>query len=423
MMKHWRNSLTARFTLFTFLITVLLSIGFILVEGYFSIQREYQRMQTQIAQIEESHVPTIVYSLWLTDDELLCSQLNAVARFPYIDYVKVIDDEGGLFQAGNKDSSALSERSRDLYYTRRETQFDVGTLHIYINEEQLWNSALRSEVLSVSGHLISALIIAFAVAFLFNRMVGNHLMQFAEYAEKRREPYSTEAFQLERKGQYNDELQSLVEAVNEMRSSLSGYIEEREILMKEIHHRIKNDLNLINSLLYLQADKTSSEEAAEALEEASNRLAVMSDIYRQVYSHADFSEVELSVVLHNRVKELIQQGNLTPHQIEVSTETVHVPVRVSVAYGIILNELVTNAIKYSAREKQALKISLTLSKNTTEEHFATLLVADNGEGIPQTILDEENLGYGLTIVKALVEQHGGTFLLYNQDGAHIEIVI
>lgn len=423
MMKHWRNSLTARFTLFTFLITILLSLGFIMIEGYFSIQREYQRMQAQITQIGESHIPTIVYSLWLTDDELLCSQLNAVARFPYIDYVEVMDDEGALFQAGDEDSSELSKRTRELYYTRRDTQFAVGKMHIFINEEELWNSVLQSELLSVSGHLVGALIIAFAVAFLFNKMVGRHLKQFAGYAQQRKEPHATEAFRIDRPNQYKDELQSLVEAVNEMRKSLAGYIEEREILMKEIHHRVKNDLNLINSLLYLQADQTSSKEVAIALEEASNRLAVMSDIYRQVYSHADFSEVELSAVIHTRVKELIQQGILTTHQIEVSTEAVHVPVRVSVAYGIILNELLTNAIKYSAREKQELKITLTLSKNTTEEHFATLLVADNGRGIPQNILDEENLGYGLTIVKALAEQHSGTLLLYNQDGAHIEIVM
>lgn len=440
---YWRDSVNLRFTFLTFFLILFLNLNFIIIDGYFSIRKEQQRLTDQITQIEQSHTPAIIYGLWLTDEELVKSQIETVVLFPYIEYVEVIDEDGRIFRAGKKNKGSLSVHSQDLSYSRRGSEFPVGRMNIYFDEKKIRSAVLKMELIHGVAHFLNTLIAAGAVAFLFNRMVGTHLRQLARYATHSKDPGSLEFFRLKRSQKYNDELQSLVEAVNEMRQSLTGYINEREILMKEIHHRVKNDLSFVISLLSLQAHSTSSPEVQKALEEAGRRLNVMSNIYRQIYSSEDFREIEVSTVIGNVVTDFKKNGLLLQESVDLSFEPVVVPQKVSIALGIILNELLTNSLKYSSRAPKELKLQISLSAHApqsatppasqrasqpsshpiTHKNYAEIVMSDNGKGFPEQVLKEEHVGYGLTIVKALVEQHNGSFALSNDNGAHVEIVI
>lgn len=423
MFSRWNHSIGLRFTLLSFLLVFFISIAFIAVESYFSSRREYHRLNMQISQIEESHVPSIVYSLWLTDYDLLRSQLEATVRFPYILYVQVEDDEGQIFRAGNKEGGGVTVHSMDLQYTRRDSDFYVGKMEIHINERGIWTSILKAELVPVLGHIFITILIAVTVAVLFKKQVGRHIEQLARYVHQSKGPEVEDSFQLVRTHEYDDELQRLVSAVNDMRESLTAHIKEKELLMGEVHHRVKNDLAFIIAFLMLQANATGSAEAAEALNEASQRVSVMSDIYKQIFLSSDFRAVDLSSVLHTIINDIMRKAGLSSENFSTSIDIVEVPIRVSVAYGIILNELLTNTMKYSLAAENEIHVTVSLTAGPSKKHLARLTVKDNGEGFPEQVLRGEKLGYGLSIVKTLIEQYNGEFLIFNQGGANVDVLI
>jgi two-component sensor histidine kinase len=422
MNKRWNQSVVFRITLLTFLLMLLISIFFIIAEGYISYRREVVRLTAQIDQIEQSHVPSIVSSLWLTDYELLNQQLTAIEHFPYIEKVVVETDEGDVFQTEKSVRFRVPDRTRVLTYTRRNTKFELGKLELYVDKTRIRESALGSEIISAIAHLVLALFTAATVALLFHRQVGRHIAHIAACSHSSIESETEEPVRLNRKTFHDDELHRLVEAINTMRSSLVSRVQEREIFMREIHHRIKNDMAFVSALLSLQADRSSSSEVQKNLQEAGQRILVMSEIYKGVYSGSSLKEVDLSSVVGEVVKSLRAKGLFPAGTVRTDTEKTIVPVRISVAFGTVANELLTNAAKYSIAAGTGNHVKLTL-RPADQPYVAELTVNDNGKGFPEEVLNGERSGFGLTIVRALVKQHKGMISMRNTAGATVVVRI
>ncbi len=196
---------------------------------------------------------------------------------------------------------------------------------------------------------------------------------------------------------------------------------EKETLLREVHHRIKNDMNFVRSLLSLQANEAKSEEVRDSLDEASNRVSVMGRVYERLYRGGTFRRVQL----HELVEELVAdlKSSSIPARIPVETEIdeLTISTRESVSIGIIVNELLTNSVKYAADHSPEPRVELALRES--EEGKVTLLLRDNGPGLPERVLRKEELGFGLTIVSALVEQHDGTLAMRNEGGAVVEATL
>jgi two-component sensor histidine kinase len=420
MHERWNHSVVFRFTVRTFLWVLCVSVLFILAEGYYSYRLELSRLNAHVDQIEESHVPSIVSSLWLMDYELLNRQLAAIERFPYIHRVVVTNDEGEIFQTREAVPSGRPDRTRALTYTRRGTEIAVGRLELHVDAAALRAAALGSEILSALGHLTTALLAAAVVAVLFRRHVGRHIESIAAHAQKTADPDEEKPFHLDRRTPYDDELAGLVEAINTMRRHLLGRVRERELLMRELHHRIKNDMGFVTALLSLQAGQSTSQEVRGALEEAGQRVSVMAEIYKGIYSGSDLEEVDLSSVIGEVVKNLQRNGLFPAGTVALETEQVTVPVRISVAFGIIANELLTNAAKYSTASGDGTRVTLGL-RPFQLPGVAELMVQDTGKGFPERVLRGEQSGFGLTIIGALVEQYGGTITVSNNPGATVVV--
>lgn len=412
----WWRSVRFRFSVLTLVLVLVISLVFVAGESYRSYQREVDRLNRQLSQIEQSHIPSIVSSLWLTDYDLLQSQIEAIVRFPYVDRVEVVDDEGAVFSAGVVGDEGLVDQARTLTYSRRGTAFEIGSLRLSIDQAGLRAEALRTELSSAIGHLIAAVLIALAVAFLFRRQVGTHLERLAVYVENARIPEEESRLQLRRKQVYGDELDKLANAINDMHNRLQADLRERELLVSEVHHRIKNDMSFVKALLSLQASRSDTPRTAAALNEASQRVAVMSQIYERLYRSDSFREVELRPLVEQIIGDFRARGVLPPDAVKLVVEPVSVPTRVSVAVGVILNELVTNAVKYAFAQTATPRIVVTV-RTDEDEGVLELTVADNGDGMPDDVVDGRRLGYGLTIARALAEQHNGSLDLHNDDGA------
>ncbi|MCF7929810.1 MAG: hypothetical protein K9L68_14790 [Spirochaetales bacterium] len=413
---NWRSSVGVRFTLLAFFLVLGISLVLILFEGFYSYKRETDRLSRQLLQIEQSHLPAIVSSLWLTDYSLLQRQLEAIVRFQYIERVEVVSEEGKSFFSGVKETGQFRKESRVLEYSRRGRGIEVGTFRIYIDQEGLRRDVLRIELFSALWHLLIAFVIAFIVSVLFHRQIGRHLetiarsLQAAEFAD------TEEELRLKRKRDYQDEIQRLVEAINTMRQRLQSHLKERQLLMSEVHHRIKNDMSFVKSLLSLQAMQSDAPETKTALEEASNRVSVMTEIYKRLYQQESFLEVRLRPLVEQIAVDLRERGILLDGTIDLEIDDLTVSNRFSVTIGVMLNELITNAAKYAFPPGTFPYIHIGIA---TGDGASTLFVkvADSGRGLDKEVLSGERIGFGLTIVKALVDQHRGTLNLYNDNGA------
>jgi two-component sensor histidine kinase len=417
---YWYRSVGARFTLFTFFLVVAISGLFVVIDGYCSFLRERARLTENLKQIDESHVPSIVSSLWLTDYELLGRQLEAIERFDYVDRVEVVTVDGAVYAAGTTRVSGLEERSRDLVYTRRDRKIEIGRLNIFTNHEAMRAAALRAEILSASGHLLMAFVTAGVVALLFQKQIGRHLADLALQLESVKRPENATPFRLTRPRKRKDELHFLVEATNSMRESLSAHVEARELLMREVHHRIKNDLTFVRSLLTLQAGQSENPETVSALEEAGLRVGVMGEIYERLHTDSNFTEVELPPLVREIVTDLQSKGALSGASVDLSVEETCVPVQMSVGFGIILNELLTNAAKYAGGASGTLRVTVDVSQDASNGSV-DMTVRDNGPGLPEAVCSGGSVGFGLSVVDALVRQHKGTLSLGNDQGAVITV--
>ncbi|MFW5745743.1 MAG: sensor histidine kinase, partial [Spirochaetota bacterium] len=197
-------------------------------------------------------------------------------------------------------------------------------------------------------------------------------------------------------------------------------LEEKELLIREIHHRVKNDLNLVQSLASLQKRHSSNEETAAALDEMINRLAVMSRVYDALRTGGDAQRVALDEVL-TTVVDGLRHTTLPPGVVlELDVSPVLVRQTVAVTIGIMVNELVTNSVRHGLADAAEGTIAVLATANGG---MIEVVVVDSGPGFPASFLREPSYGYGLTIVDALARQHEGSFELGNENGARARVVL
>ncbi|MBK9248257.1 MAG: PAS domain S-box protein [Ignavibacteria bacterium] len=188
-------------------------------------------------------------------------------------------------------------------------------------------------------------------------------------------------------------------------------LREKEALLKEIHHRVKNNMQIISSLLHLQAQFVPDKQLAEALVESQNRVKSMSLVHEQLYQTDMFYSVNIGEYMRQLSARLlgsigkIQQGVL--FEFLNDEQPVFVNLDTAIPLGLIVNELVTNSLKYAFSDRSHGKITISIHKIADTEY--ELSVQDDGIGIPDWLDITKAETLGLQIVQTLSEQLGGTF--------------
>lgn len=191
-------------------------------------------------------------------------------------------------------------------------------------------------------------------------------------------------------------------------------LKRQKLLLREIHHRVKNDFHLIYSVLSLQLSTSEIPEVRSALDEARCRVTAMEQVYRNLHSQNQYSRVELSTLLREIAKGFEPGFDQSGVSLALDLNALEISTKTSVSTGLLLNELLTNATKY-AIVGGADKITITL--RVVDDGLFELAVTDNGPGLPEAVLDGSSRGFGLSVVGELVEQHGGSLSLANSGGA------
>lgn len=203
---------------------------------------------------------------------------------------------------------------------------------------------------------------------------------------------------------------------NRQEKQIKKMLAEKEVLLAEVFHRVKNNLNIVTSLLSLKKNTSDSEEVREALEACKNRIYSMALVHNNLI-HSDAS---IALNFKEYIKALVSEIALSlgvEQQVKLVllAEEIEVDMSHSIPCGLILNELITNSYKYAQREGTQLQIAIRLKK---EKDRVELLVSDNGPGVPeaQLLSTEFENTLGVELIKALSEQINGDYRFYNKDG-------
>src|SRR5262245_43890906 len=207
------------------------------------------------------------------------------------------------------------------------------------------------------------------------------------------------------------------EVEEELRRSLA----EKEALLREVHHRVKNNLQVISSLLRLQAADSPSPEAARLFHESESRIRSMALIHEQLYRSGDLARIDFRDYVDGLTRNVLASAGEVgrPVKLIVDVEPVSLDLDIAIACGLVLNELLSNALKHAFPEGQSGTISVAFH---CVDGFATLVVADDGIGLPAP---SEGLGrpgaLGQRLVAALVRQLRGTSSLKGDRGTQFTL--
>lgn len=209
--------------------------------------------------------------------------------------------------------------------------------------------------------------------------------------------------------------------LKEQKDIIEQKSEERKILLKEIHHRVKNNLQIISSLLNIQSRSLKDENAVRAIKEGQSRIKSMALIHQKLYGSDNLSKIDMKDYIE-QLSDFLFSSFRPVQDIErtIDINETYLDVNTAVPIGLIINELISNSYKYAFNSiDYAGKLSVSLTKNDIGKY--ELLVADNGSGISQDFDPEESDSLGLSLVYSLTEQIQGTIQLKSNVGTQFRI--
>ena len=203
---------------------------------------------------------------------------------------------------------------------------------------------------------------------------------------------------------------------------IQNSLEEKEILLREIHHRVKNNLQTISSLLDLQAESIKDPAALEAFRSSQSRIRSMALIHERLYKSEDLSRIKAQEYIKNLTDYLEATYDSLAGNIKLKTDVQNILLNLDTAIpcGLIINELVSNSMKYAFPGEEAGTIEVSLLVSSTDS--ISLSVKDDGIGIPDDINIENSPSLGLQLVHLLVKQIYGTFKMVRENGTRVEII-
>ncbi|MDD5095408.1 MAG: histidine kinase dimerization/phosphoacceptor domain -containing protein [Dehalococcoidia bacterium] len=224
-----------------------------------------------------------------------------------------------------------------------------------------------------------------------------------------------------------DRTQQLVE----INTALEGRINEREVLLKEIHHRVKNNLQIISSLLNLQKDSFKDEPSRAMFEDSGRRVRSMALIHEQLYRSGNLAQIDFRNYVRELTGNLLHSyvGKTQGIRLDIQGEGLFLGIDAAVPCGLMINELITNSIKYAFPEgwqgsrEEDLWPEIKIELGTNNAHELIILVADNGIGLPENIDYRNTRTLGLQLVSSLTNQLGATMEVERRGGTLFRISI
>ena len=268
-------------------------------------------------------------------------------------------------------------------------------------------AAGSGSIIPESSHWLVAWVLVLISAIVLGYLQQNRMVK-RKTAELRRELFERQMAEKE-----------LLASDQKLRQSLA----EKEALLKEIHHRVKNNLQIVSSLLYLQEDAMEDPKGVEILRESQNRVKSMALIHEQLYGTADLAKIDFGRYVHSLTANLFDAYGIDPAclRLDIKADDISLGVDMAVPCGLIVNELVSNAIKHAFPQTTGgtIEIIIRILKAGQME----IVVADDGIGLVATPDATDTHSLGLRLIDTLTTQLGGTLTVGTEKGARFSIIM
>ncbi|MEM6831034.1 MAG: PAS domain S-box protein, partial [Bacteroidota bacterium] len=195
---------------------------------------------------------------------------------------------------------------------------------------------------------------------------------------------------------------------------LESSLEEKNILLKEVHHRVKNNMQLVSSILALKSYDLNDEESKRTFDEVNERIKSMAVIHDQLYKFYNVSEINIAEYLNHIAGELSVLLGTEKTEIKVEADDKQFDVDKMLLFGLIVSELVSNAFKHSFKGMNKGKVQIIFKTLGSGHNY--LAVLNDGKPIPQNIFDNESSGLGLSLIKTFVKQLNGLLSIHPENG-------
>ena len=224
-------------------------------------------------------------------------------------------------------------------------------------------------------------------------------------------------------GQIAERYNWVMNALEKESAKTENSLKEKEMLLREIHHRVKNNLQVISSLLSLQSRYSKDKQAIEMAKESQNRIKAMALIHEKLYRSKDFANVEFNDYIKNLVNDLFASYKVSASRIvlNMDIENISLGIDTAIPTGLIVNELVTNCLKYAFTEGNDGEVMISLRSLDDDEK--ELIVSDNGVGLPESLDIKKAESLGLRMITNLTEKSlHGKVNINKSNGTEFQII-
>jgi two-component system, sensor histidine kinase PdtaS len=209
--------------------------------------------------------------------------------------------------------------------------------------------------------------------------------------------------------------------INEKNRALEQLVKDKEWLVREIHHRVKNNFHIVASLLEIQSSYLKNKAALSAIKESQHRIHSMSIIHQKLYQSDTLSTIHMPEYIYELVEYLRESYSIRENiGVSLQIENIELNHASAITLGLILNEAITNAIKYAFAKTKDGKISISLTHLSDAQ--VLLSIADNGRGLPTDFDTKIGASMGMELLQGLTDDLGGNFSIETNNGTHIKII-
>ncbi|MBN3874025.1 sensor histidine kinase [Nostoc sp. JL33] len=210
-------------------------------------------------------------------------------------------------------------------------------------------------------------------------------------------------------------------ACKESEEQIKVLLQEKEVLLKETHHRLKNNLQILSSLLSLEAEYLKDNRAIEVFKNSQNRIQSMALIHDKLYQSKDLASINFAEYIQDLITNLLNSYKLnsTAINLKIKIEDVFLVSDAAILCGLIINELISNSLKHAFNQRESGEICIEFC--SLKANLFTLTISDNGVGFPKDFDFQTTESLGLRLIKGLTNQLRGNIDFSNNNGVKFKI--
>lgn len=345
--------------------SIAVTISIALVQLYNEYNENMENIEDTFDMIEESYVPPVSSSVFDFNKKQLQLLLKGISILPNISSVNVVENSKNeadiIDSAGTVKNKNIIKRQYPLVYTYEGTERQVGTLQVFADTSNIYKNLKDEAIIIISSTAIEIFILAFFILAIVQILTIKPLKKIAAFVGNidLSEARYFKRLELNRKGadKKSDELDKIVNAINNMYSriinnysalhdtkeSLKLALDEKDILLRELYHRTKNNMQIISSLISLKTDGIENSEIDEFKKEIKLKIQTMAMVHERLYQQKHLNNIDMHAYVKD-VAQLMSQSFFNSSQAVIlknKFQPVTAPIEVAIPFGLVLNEMLT----------------------------------------------------------------------------------